>query len=106
MFCLTNFLLVLRICINTAMIFMTKGGGLLGILKKNIFIFNTLQKMVTKLGQFTKLKCQEGSRKIYPNFVTIFCKVLKIKMIFLNIPSNPPPFVSVNSLTNQINQKN
>ena len=33
----------------------TKGGVLLGIFKKNIIlIFETLQKMVTKLGQFTK----------------------------------------------------
>ena len=30
--------------------------------------------------------------------------VLKMKMTFLNIPSIPPPFVSVNSLTNQIYQ--
>ena len=37
------------------------GGGLLGILKKNISIFKTWHKMVTKFGQFKKLKC--------PNFV-------------------------------------
>ena len=57
-----------------------KGGGLLGILKKIIFIFNTLQKMVTKMGHFTKLKCKEGSRKICHNF------------FFLKIARNPNCF--------------
>ena len=41
--------------------------------------------MVTKLGQFTKmghlgfLNC--------PNFVTMFCQVLKMEIIFFDIPS-------------------
>ena len=39
-------------------------------------------------------------------FLTIFCRVLKMNMTILNIPSYPPPFVSGNSLTNQIYQKN
>ena len=81
-----------------------RGGGLLGISQKIILIFKTRQKMVTKLGQFTKLghfsflNCQ--------NFVTIFCQVLKIEIIFYDIPSNPPPIADRNSLTNQFFQKN
>ena len=41
----------------------------------------------------------------YLNFVTIFCRVLKKKINFLNIPSYPPPFAVQNSLTNQFYQK-
>ena len=73
------------------------GGGLLGISKKIISIFKTLQKMLTKFGQFKKLKC--------PNFVTIFCRVLKMKIFFFDIPSYPPPIAVWNSLTNQFFQK-
>ena len=39
------------------------------------------------------------------NFVTIFCRVLKMKYFF-NIPSYPRPFAVQNSLTNQFYQKN
>ena len=42
---------------------MRKGGGQLGIFKKVIFIFKTLQKRVTKLGQLKKLNCGERSLK-------------------------------------------
>ena len=38
----------------------TKGRGKLEIFRKIIFIFNTLQKIVIKLGQFIKLKCREA----------------------------------------------
>ena len=38
------------------------GRGIGRDIKKNIFIFKTRQKMVTKLGQFKKLKCREGSQ--------------------------------------------
>ena len=79
-------------------------GGLLGISKKIVSIFKTWQKMETKFGQFKKLKCPNFVN--CPNFVTIFCRVLKMKIIFLDIPSNPPPIAVRNSLTNQFFQKN
>ena len=41
-----------------------------------------------------------------PNFVTIFCRVLKMKIFFFDIPSHPPPIAVRNSLTNQFYQKN
>ena len=59
--------------------------------------------MVTKLGQFTMLghlsflKC--------PNFVNIFCQVLKMEIIFFDIPSNTLPIAVRNSLTNHFFQK-
>ena len=56
------------------------GGGLLGISQKIIFLFKTRQKMVTKLWQFTKLG--HFSFLNCPNFVTIFCQLLKIKIFF------------------------
>ena len=80
------------------------GRGIATDIKKNNFIFKTRQKVVTKLGQFTKLgyfsflKC--------PNFVTIFCQVLKKEINFFDIPSNPLLFAVRNSLTNQFFQKN
>ena len=40
------------------------------------------------------------------NFLTIFCRVLKIKIFFKIIPSYPPPFAVRNSLTNQFYPKN
>ena len=41
-----------------------------------------------------------------PNFVTIFCGVLKWKYFFFYIPSYPPPIAVRNSCTNQFYQKN
>ena len=41
----------------------------------------------------------------YPNFVTIFCRVLKMKIFFLNIPSYPSPLAVRNSLINQFYQE-
>ena len=58
----------------------TTGGELLGISKKIISLFKIWQKMVTKFWQFKKLKCPNFVN--CPNFVTIFCRVLKMK-IFL-----------------------
>ena len=80
------------------------GGGLLRISKTNISIFKTWQKMETKFGQFKKLKYPNFVN--CPNFVTIFCRVLKMKIICFDIPSNPPPIAVRNSLTNQFFQKN
>ena len=40
--------------------------------------------MVTKFGQFKELKCPNFVN--CPNFVTIFCRVLKMKIIFFDIP--------------------
>ena len=80
------------------------GRGMARMSKKNIFTSKKRQKMVTKLGQFTKmghlgfLNC--------PNFVTIFCQVLKMEIIFFDIPSYPPPIAVRNSLTNHFFQKN
>ena len=59
--------------------------------------------MVTKFGQFTEL--EHFSFLNCPNFVTIFCRILKIKIIFFDIPSYPPPIAVQNSLTNQFFQK-
>ena len=60
--------------------------------------------MATKLGQFTKL----GHFSFFncPNFVTIFCRVLKIKIFLFDIPSYPPPIAVRNSLTDKFFQKN
>ena len=60
------------------------GWGIARDIKKNILIFKTLQKTVTKLGQFTKLGHFSFSN--CPNFVT----------------SNPPPIAVRNSLTNKL----
>ena len=62
------------------------------------------QKMVTKLGQFTKLG--HFSFINCPNFVSVFCQVLKMEIDFFDIPSNPPPIAIRNSLTNQFFQRN
>ena len=59
--------------------------------------------MVTKFGQFEKLKCPYFVNS--PNFVTIFCRGLKMKIIFFDIPSKPPPIAVWNSLTNKFFQK-
>ena len=42
--------------------------------KKNNYLFHTLQKIVTKLGQFKKLKCRELSR---------FLKLSQLRYYFL-----------------------
>ena len=57
--------------------------------------------MVTKLGQFTKLGPFSTFQHFNcPNFVTIFCHVLKMEIIFFDIPSNTPSIAVRNSLTN------
>ena len=78
------------------------GGGLLEISKKKYFFFQNLTKMVTKFGQFKKLKCPNFVN--CPKFVTIFCRVLKMKIFLFDIPSYPPPIAVRNSLTNQFFQ--
>ena len=83
----------------------TMGGGIARDIKKKIIsIFKTWQKMVTKFGQFKKLKCSNFVN--CPNFVTIFCCVLKMKIIFFYIPSYSPPIAVRNSLTNNFFQNN
>ena len=72
------------------------GGGLLGISKKFISSFKTWKKILTKFGQFKKLKYPNFVN--CPNFVTIFFCVLKMKMIFFYIPSNPLPIAVRNSV--------
>ena len=60
------------------------GRGIARDIKKNCLYCQNLSKMVTKFGQFKKLKCREGSNFVNcPNIVTIFCWVLKMKIIFL-----------------------
>ena len=44
--------------------------------------------------------------KIVPTLLPFFCKVLKVKFFFFNIPSYPPPFAIRNSLTNQFYNTN
>ena len=63
------------------------GRGIARDIKKLVFIFKTGQKMLTKFGQFKKLKCPNFVN--CPKFVTMFCRVLK--MIFFNIHSYLPP---------------
>ena len=58
--------------------------------------------MVTKFGQFKKLKCPNFVN--CPNFVTILCCILKM-IFFFDIPSYPPPIAVQNTLTNQFFQK-
>ena len=55
--------------------------------------------MVTKLGQFKKLG--HLSFLNCPNFLTIFGQVLKMEIIFFDIPSYAPLIAVRNSLTNQ-----
>ena len=76
------------------------GRGIARDINKKInSIFKTWQKMVTKFGQFKKLKCPNFVN--CPNFVTISCRVMKMKIIFFDIPSYPPPIAVQHSLTNQ-----
>ena len=71
------------------------GGGLLGISKKIIFIFKTRQKMLTKFGQFKKLKCREGSQLCkLSQLCHRFCRVLKMKIFFLISLAIPRPLRS------------
>ena len=75
--------------------------------RKNIFIFKTRQKMVTKLGQLTKL----GPVSTFQLFkLSKLCYHLlssfKIKIICLDIHSYPPLIAVWNTLTNQFYQKN
>ena len=79
------------------------GRGIASDIKKIISLFKTWQKMVTKLGQLKQLKCPNFVN--CPNFVTNFCQVLKMKIFFFDIPSNPPPIPVRNSLTKSIFSK-
>ena len=79
------------------------GQGIARDIKKNYFHFQNATKMVTKLRQFTNLG--HFSFLNCPNFVPIFCQVVKMKTIFFDIPSYPPPIAVRNSLTNQFFQK-
>ena len=76
-------------------------------IKKNYFYFQNLTKNGNKVGTIYKVGDPSLNFSFFncPNFVTIFCRVLKMKIIFLNIPSNPPPIAVRNSLTNQFYQK-
>ena len=56
-------------------------GDWQGNQKKIISILKTWQNMVTKFGQFKKLKCPNFVNR--PNFVTIYCCVSKMKIFFL-----------------------
>ena len=72
--------------------------GIARDIKKNYFYFWNATKngnkvgTIYKVGTFQLLNC--------PNLVSIFCQVLKMETIFLDIPSNPPPIAVRNSLTN------
>ena len=81
-------------------------AGDAGNIKKKNFIFKTQQKMVTKFGQFNKLKCRKGA-KLYKlsQLCYNFLSGLKNINIFFDIPSNPTPFVVQNSLINQFYPK-
>ena len=68
------------------------GRGIARDIKKNYFHYQNLTKIVIKFGQFKKLKCPNFVN--YPNFVTIFCRVLKMKIIFLISLATPRPLRS------------
>ena len=57
-----------------------------------------MQNWREEMGHFSFWNC--------PNFVAIFCQVLKMEIIIFDIPSNPPPIAVRNSLTNQFFQNN
>ena len=57
-----------------------------------------LQNWGEEKGHFSFLNC--------PNFVTFLCQVLKMEIIYFDIPSNPPPIAVRNSLANKFFQKN
>ena len=58
-----------------------KGQGINRDILKITFIFHTLQEIKPKLGKFIKLKWwKEFSLGYFPNFVSICCRGLKIKV--------------------------
>ena len=57
-----------------------------------------MQNWREERGHFSFLSC--------PNYVTIFCQVLKTEIIFLDIPGNSSPIADLNTLTNQFSKKN
>ena len=62
--------------------------------------------MVTKFDNLKSWNVEKGANfENCPNFVTIFCRVLKMKIIFFDISRNPPPIAVRSSLTNQCYQK-
>ena len=83
------------------------GRGITRNIKKKLFILSKLnKKMVTKLGQLTKLgpfstfQLFKLSKLCY-HFLSSFGK----ENIFFYIPSNPPPIGVRNSLTNQFSKR-
>ena len=72
------------------------GRGLARDIKKNIFIFKTRQKMVTKLGQFTKLGPFSTFQlfKLSKLCYHFCCQVLKIEIFFLISLAIPRPLWS------------
>ena len=63
-------------------------------IKKNIFIFKKRQQMVTKFGQFESWNVENGPNFINcSNFVTIFCRVLKMKAPLVMLKLWPPIFL-------------
>ena len=80
-----------------------RAGNSLGYLKKKyILLFKTLQKKWYQ--SCDNLQNRDPFLHLgflnYPNFVTIFCRVLKNNNFSKNIPSHPPPFAVRNSLKN------
>ena len=83
------------------------GRGIARDIKKKYFHFQNLTKIVTKFGQFKKLKCRGGSHlcklsQLCYHFLVAFWKW---KYFFYDIPSNPLPIAVRNSLTNQFYRK-
>ena len=61
--------------------------------------------MVKKLDYLKSRNEEKGPNFVNcRNFVTIFCQILKMKLIYFDIPSNPPPIAVQISLTNQFYQ--
>ena len=71
------------------------GRGIARDIKKIVFTFKTWQKIVTKFGQFKKMKCRDGFQlcKLYPlcfHFLSSFEKENIFLKISLAIPRTSP----------------
>ena len=73
-----------------------RAGDSLEYKKIYIFLFKTLPSGDPSI-HLSFLDC--------PNFDTIFSRVLKIKILFPNIPRYPPPVAVPNSMTNNFTKQ-
>ena len=88
-------------------IFDGNGRGIARDINKINFHFQNSTKNGNKVGTIYKVGTllYISAFQNCPNFVTIFCRVLKMKIICFDIPSYPLLIAVRNSLTNQFYQK-